>query len=261
MDDDFLGSFKNFVQERVSNPLFVSFLFFWITYNWKLIFYFIYSEEAIEVKLIYLEGISSVGIINNILIPLIFAGFYVVSMPWLLVGADFALKMVDEKRHKNKIKALTNRAIARRELIQAEADLKEIINSQSAISDLNKKITVIEEGKMELKKEYDSIQEKMRLAMDVISDATSRIDDYEDVVDSFVHIKEVIREMEGLLGKTNALPSLAGLGELTLADYKGKLKLLKMEVEQGQKYIEKTSASLKDVLNIKKTYIRNQLIK
>lgn len=257
MDDDFLGSFKNFVQERVRNPLFVSFLFFWITYNWRLIFYFIYGEKAIEEKLIYLDGIEGVGLLNNILIPLMFAVLYVLIMPWVLVGADFALRIVDEKRHKNKIRSLTNRAIARRELIQVEADLKEIINSQSAISDLNKKITLIKEEKVELQKEYDSIQGRIKLVMDAISHATSRIDDNDGVIDSFVNIKEIVREVEGLLGKTNALPSLAGLGEYTLADYKGKLKFLKMEVEKGQRNTEKISAVLKDVLNMK-INIKNQ---
>ena len=78
--------FKN-VNERITNPLFFSFILAWLVFNWKIIIILIYYKPA-DLKSpnysAYLDFISAqINNANNLYYPLLVAGVYTFIFPFL----------------------------------------------------------------------------------------------------------------------------------------------------------------------------------
>lgn len=68
--------------ERLKNPFIGTFIFAWIAFNWKPISVLILSDDSIILRLKYIETEYS-QISHQIWLPLLFALFYILILPYL----------------------------------------------------------------------------------------------------------------------------------------------------------------------------------
>lgn len=84
-------------KERLKNPFLGAFILSWIAFNWKGISYFILSDERIADRMETIET-DYVGWYSGLGYPLIFAIFYLLGLPIVMLLFDGLSKWALEKR-------------------------------------------------------------------------------------------------------------------------------------------------------------------
>ena len=84
---EIINSILDSTKERLKNPLLGSFVFSWIIFNWKPIFYIIFSKNSIENKIDFVSECYSL-INTNFWYPLFFSIFYILIFPYALWAFD-----------------------------------------------------------------------------------------------------------------------------------------------------------------------------
>ncbi|KQC33413.1 hypothetical protein AAU57_08860 [Nonlabens sp. YIK11] len=92
-------------KERLKNPFLGAFILSWIAFNWKAISYFILSDEIIGERMETIEA-EYVNWVSGLVFPILFAVFYLLGLPLLMLGIDLLSKWGLEKRkdHQNDLK-------------------------------------------------------------------------------------------------------------------------------------------------------------
>ena len=154
--------------QRIKSPFFGSFIFSWFIINWKPIFYFLFSDDKISVKINCIEE-SYEFIQNSLLYPLLLSIIYVVIFPyinefihWLTIKAEKSKRI---EHHKLKKEQIENSL----DLAKEEKKLEDIKSGNKDISQLNEKIDLLSSDNLRLK---ESIQKKDK----TISDYSEQLD-------------------------------------------------------------------------------------
>jgi hypothetical protein len=142
--------------QRIKSPFFGSFIFSWIIINWKPIFYVLFSDDKISIKIKNIED-SYEFIQNSLLYPLLLSFIYVVIFPyinqfihWLTIKAEKSKRV---EYHKLKKEQIENS----QELAEKEKTLEDVRSGNRDISQLNETINVLNSDNQKLK---ETIQNK-----------------------------------------------------------------------------------------------------
>lgn len=104
---NFLSSFKEFLDSRVKNMLFMNFLIAWMIINYNVPLYLIFKKVDIEEKIKFIDNLHfSYG--TDLLFPLLLSIFYIYCIPiinLLIVKLydEYIQKFILEHEHKKKI--------------------------------------------------------------------------------------------------------------------------------------------------------------
>tara|TARA_R110002050_G_scaffold114933_1_gene230853 strand:- start:445 stop:1278 length:834 start_codon:yes stop_codon:yes gene_type:complete len=165
---EFLETLFSTANQRIKSPFFGSFIFSWIIINWKPIFYFLFSDDKISLKIKNIET-SYEFFQNSILYPLILSFLYVVVFPyinqfihWLTIKAENSKRI---EYHKLKIEQIENS----QELAEKEKTLEDIRSGNRDISQLNEKINL-------LIKDNERLKETILKKDEAISDFAAQLD-------------------------------------------------------------------------------------
>jgi hypothetical protein len=149
-------------KQRIKSPFFGSFIFSWLIFNWKPIFYFLFSDEKISMKIEKIEN-SFEFIQNSLLYPLFLSFIYVLVFPyinqfihWLTIKAENSKR---EEYHRLKIEQIRNSQI----LAEEEKNLEDIRSGNRDVSQLNERINLLIKDNERLK---ETIQNKNKTISD-----------------------------------------------------------------------------------------------
>lgn len=81
MINEYMASLRTYLDDRLSSPILGSFSFAWIIFNWKLIFFLLFSDKTVESKIVHIEN-NYFDWQHLILYPTIFVIFYSLLLPW-----------------------------------------------------------------------------------------------------------------------------------------------------------------------------------
>ncbi len=82
MLNDFRKSIQSVLYERVQSPVSGAFFFSWIVWNWKLIFYLIFSNVLISERINFVQE-NYINIWNNLIYPFASTVFLIVIYPFI----------------------------------------------------------------------------------------------------------------------------------------------------------------------------------
>jgi hypothetical protein len=154
--------------QRIKSPFFGSFIFSWLIFNWKPIFYFLFSDDKIKDRISLIENqYENLG--NLTYKPLILGLMYVIAFPyvnqfihWLTTKAESSKR---EEHHRLKIEQIRNSQI----LAEEEKNLEDIRSGNRDISQLNEKINL-------LIKDNERLKETIQNKDEAISDFGEQLD-------------------------------------------------------------------------------------
>ena len=130
-------------RDRIKNPITGAFMFSWIIINWRIILILIFSAKKVEDKIAYIEA-NYVDININFWIPLGFAIFYSLILPYIMALFDWILKKGIAFR---RVISKENRIIEiqyRQEIAAEEWQLEKIRQGSPDIDGLKSKIIDLE---------------------------------------------------------------------------------------------------------------------
>lgn len=196
-NNQFINDVKDTVKNRLSNPVFFSYLFSWIIYNWDFISFMMFSNKTIEKKLTtYNEYISFWGWI----VPILGVVVYLIILNYI----DILFFKISKHGYEQKIEFLKQRSK---------------IKIASEVSITKKKIAL-------LKQQIDAdeidvlINERDRLASDL------HTANY-DISEKNSTIKELEKKLEESYNRTPLETSLLS----SLTNYKSNKELTEFEIE------------------------------
>jgi hypothetical protein len=154
--------------QRIKSPFFGSFIFSWLIFNWKPIFYFLFSDDKIKDRIILIETqYEDLG--NLTYKPLVLSLIYVVIFPyvnqfihWLTTKAEYSKRI---EHHKLKKEQIENS----QELAEEEKTLEDIRSGNRDISQLNEEISL-------LSKDNERLKETIQNKDEAISDFGEQLD-------------------------------------------------------------------------------------
>lgn len=154
---------------RIKNPLLGSFIFSWIIFNWKPIFYLLFAKDKMFYKISLIESIYE-NPENAIYRPLALSLFYVVIFPYVNLGLNWITQSADRTKRERQQSLDMERLKSLQELALEEKNLEDIRSGNKDISQLN-----IEKNRLteELDRLQNSIQEKDK----IISEYNAREND------------------------------------------------------------------------------------
>lgn len=147
-------------KDRLKNPFIGAFAISWIAINWKPIATFLFSDETIEqrIKLIELNYESTW---NILFLPLIFAGIYIIVLPYLMLVFDIISNNAVKKRKENLFDHKFYDIEGRKKLAIGESELEDIKANYRKKADLNKKVQQLS-ANIEKKNEFiENLQSKI----------------------------------------------------------------------------------------------------
>ncbi|MCE7058154.1 hypothetical protein LZF95_25955 [Algoriphagus sp. AGSA1] len=141
-----IKDFMEFLKERLSNPFLITFLFFWIIWNWQGLVFFIYSEDDIIYKIQYINA-HYVDLNKNLIWPLVFAIGSILLSNIFYFGLEYLTNSFVLKRKQSLFKRLTEEFQSKEELARAEANYNIAKSEARTIDELNNRI---EESEQEI---------------------------------------------------------------------------------------------------------------
>ena len=195
---EFLETLFSTANQRIKSPFFGSFIFSWIIINWKPIFYFLFSDDKISLKIDKIET-SYEFFQNSILYPLLLSFIYVVVFPyinqlihWLTIKAESSKRV---EYHKLKIEQIESS----QELAEKEKTLEDIRSGNRDISQLNKKNNLLET-------ENSKFKEIIINKDEIISDKTQQINilntEKQNGSISLNELEKAVKNFESISNKT-----------------------------------------------------------
>ena len=136
---EFINTIFQTSNERIKNPFIGSFIFSWIAFNWKPISTLIFSDKLIENRIDYItEHFTSIW--HQLFFPLIFALFYVLILPYFMLGIDILIRNAKTGRNKNLTKEKIQDLKNKQQIAVEERIYEEKKAGNAEISELNIKI-------------------------------------------------------------------------------------------------------------------------
>tara|TARA_B110000211_G_C13946791_1_gene494264 strand:- start:153 stop:812 length:660 start_codon:yes stop_codon:yes gene_type:complete len=156
-------------KDRLKNPLFRSFLFSWIAFNWKPLSIIIVSKDSIYHRI---EVIKTCYDPNwyNLIIPLAIAIAYILLLPYVMLGLD----------------KLTFFAITRRRKINTKIRLNALTDEKNLIEEKEK----IEESKKDL---AEKLEENRKFSEETYGEHDYRLLDNESIYSTFGNVVKSLK--------------------------------------------------------------------
>ncbi len=149
---DLFNSLLESSKERIKNPLLGSIFTCFIIYNWRPIFFLLFSKQPIE---------DTIEIINNeycyplaILLPILFAVIYTIYLPMLMV-------LIDKNLESTKIERIENLYIYKDHTVTKKIDLAGKEYQLKSIESGNKEREDMIKDKNRLKKEIETLKKEI----------------------------------------------------------------------------------------------------
>lgn len=158
---EFFLSFFESAKDRLKNPIIGAFVIAWIAVNWRFLAILFFSGKTIEQKIEFIEA-NYFDINFNLWIPLAFAVFYVLILPYVMALFDW----------------LSQKGIAERKLISKKHRITDIQNRQEIAAE-EWQLEKIKEGSPDIQAMKEKIQ-KLEIQLiekdEVISNLSENIE-------------------------------------------------------------------------------------
>ncbi|MCH7411147.1 hypothetical protein MM239_17245 [Belliella sp. DSM 111904] len=161
-----LKDLNEFFKERLSNPFFFTFAFFWIIWNWQGIAYFFYSTDDILFRLGCIND-TYVDIYRNLLYPLALAIASIILSNGFFLIVEFLPDKFIFKRKKRLYKRLENQFLEKEKVAIAEAKYNIARTEAKTIEELKLQVTTLESTVSKYSKEKSSLDNRIN---DLLSD-------------------------------------------------------------------------------------------
>ena len=122
MVKELFNSFKGHLEDRITNPILGAFCLSWFFFNWKLILILLFSNSTIEEKIAAIE-LNHISLTNMLWLPLGFTVFYLLILPWLLLGVQILQEKANGKRKINQLDFDTQYLNEKISFVRAESEL------------------------------------------------------------------------------------------------------------------------------------------
>lgn len=139
---ELLNTFLSSTNERIKNPFLSAFLISFIVFNWKPIFVVLFASQTIQAKISEVEKSYSTNF-TNLWLPLLFALFYVIILPYIMLGFDKVSRKAVEERKINVLKQQLFDFKSKKEIAEKESELEDVKASFRDTAELNKKIDIL----------------------------------------------------------------------------------------------------------------------
>ena len=218
---EIINSILDSAKERLKNPLLGSFVFSWGIFNWKPIFYILFSKNLIENKIDFVsECYSSMN--NNFWFPLLFSTFYILIFPYVLWAFDKLSTKAIIGRKTNLLQLNIADIINKQKIAVEESELENIKASYRDKADLNRKIEILTNHLNEKDEiinlqsvEINQAKNEQNKLKEFIKDSTdSTLNDFrnDDLAEEYLNFRhsdifEFFREVGSEISRRNAIPS------------------------------------------------------
>jgi hypothetical protein len=229
---EIINSILDSTKDRLKNPLLGAFVFSWLIFNWKPLFYILFSNNSIENKINFItECYCSIN--NNFWFPLVFSIFYIVMFPYILWGFDKLSSKAIIGRKDNILNLNISDIKNQQKIAFEESELENIKASYRDKADLNKKIEILNNQLTE-KDEIINIQnfelnqvknDQTRLRDFIKTNTDSNLNDKEKInlQNQFLEFKKsdiyrFFREIGTDISRRNTLPN--NIDDLVIEKYR-----------------------------------------
>jgi hypothetical protein len=170
---EIINSILDSTKDRLKNPLLGAFVFSWLIFNWKPLFYILFSNNSVENKIDFItECYCSMN--NNFWFPLMFSILYIIMFPYILWGFDKLSSKAIIGRKDNIINLNISDIKNQQKIAFEESELENIKASYRDKADLNKKIEILNNQLIE-KDEIINIQ---NIELNQIKNDQTRLRDF-----------------------------------------------------------------------------------
>ncbi|MCH7396554.1 hypothetical protein MM236_01080 [Belliella sp. DSM 107340] len=128
-----------FLKERVSNPFFTTFLFFWIIWNWKGIAYFIYSKDDIKDTLNYIV-LNYKDWNYNLIYPIVFTIVSILISDIIYFALEYSTNYFSLKRIKKNSDKLKEEYTFRKDYAVEQAQFELALKGVKTIDELKEQV-------------------------------------------------------------------------------------------------------------------------
>lgn len=157
---EFFLSFFESAKERLKNPMIGAFVIAWVAINWRFLAILFFSSKTIEQKIEFIE-LNYFNINNNLWLPLAFAVFYVLILPYIMALFDWlSQKGISLRKDIYKNHRLTD-IQNRQEIAAEEWQLEKIREGSPDIQAMKDKIERLEFQITEKDKLISNLSESM----------------------------------------------------------------------------------------------------
>lgn len=159
---ELFNSFLQSSKERIKNPIIGAFLISFIVFNWKPIFIVLFASQSIQEKINQVEESYSTYF-SNLWLPLIFALFYVLGLPYIMLLFDKISKKALEGRKKNILNQQLFDYESKKKLAKKESELEDERAGFRDTANLNKKIDVLTRQIEERDETINTLQKELNI--------------------------------------------------------------------------------------------------
>jgi hypothetical protein len=229
---EIINSILDSTKDRLKNPLLGAFVFSWLIFNWKPLFYILFSNNSIENKIDFItECYCSIN--TNFWFPLMFSIFYIIMFPYILWGFDKLSSKAIIGRKDNILNLNISDIKNQQKIAFEESELENIKASYRDKADLNKKIEILNNQLTE-KDEIINIQnielnqvknDQTRLRDFIKTNTDSNLNDKEKInlQNQFLEFKKsdiyrFFREIGTDISRRNTLPN--NIDDLVIEKYR-----------------------------------------
>lgn len=162
---ELLNTFLDTTKERIKNPFIGAFIFSFVAFNWKPIFVILFASQTIQEKIKIVES-EYTGLLYNLWLPILFALFYVLILPYIMWLFDRIASKAVVGRKENVVEQQLFDLRSKQRLAEQESRLEDIRASFRETADLNKKIDVLSSQIEERDKTIEVLQSELETAQD-----------------------------------------------------------------------------------------------
>lgn len=162
---ELLNTFLESTNERIKNPFIGAFLFSFVVFNWKPIFIILFASKSIQEKIKIVE-LEYTGLLYNLWLPILFALFYVLILPYIMWLFDRISSKAVVGRKGNIVEHQLFDLKSKQRLAEQESRLEDIRASYRETADLNKKIEILSTQIDERDSTIEALQNELKTAQD-----------------------------------------------------------------------------------------------
>lgn len=169
---EFLQSVLKSTEDRIKNPFVGTFITSWIIFNWKPIFFIIFSEKKIEEKIkIIIDDYSDIWC--YLWLPLFSAVFYIAILPYISFAFEYFTKFSHGLRNKVNLEARNATLELQIGVAQNEIKLEE---EKTTFRERNNHNLMVESLQTQNKILSESLEEATKTHLEAITDQQRQSD-------------------------------------------------------------------------------------
>lgn len=163
--------------ERLRNPFISSFIFTALILNWKTILVIVFSDLNMIERINYVS-INYNNVYDCLVLPLFFALFYVIVLPYLMQFFSYAVKKAKNNQIKGFYEEETFKLSQRANLVRGQVELERIKADSKELTDLNEQIESLKKSNSEKDELLKELRNKFQdLQLDYQSEMNKSLDD------------------------------------------------------------------------------------